>query len=74
VREGDVLLEIYDTAALQARVTRPGSTASQFEQAIARGETSNRGAVTSDAHKLAPLQVATATVARNGPWGQAVNS
>ena len=74
MREGDVLLEIHDTAALQARVTRPGSTAGQVEQTIAKGETSKRGSVTSDAHKLAPLQVATATVTRNGPWGQAFSS
>lgn len=39
VREGDVLLEIYDTAALQVRVTLPGSSVNPIKQAMARGET-----------------------------------
>jgi multidrug efflux pump subunit AcrA (membrane-fusion protein) len=39
VREGDILLEIYDTAALQVRVTLPGSAVNPVKQALARGET-----------------------------------
>jgi multidrug efflux pump subunit AcrA (membrane-fusion protein) len=38
VREGDILLEIYDTAALQVRVTLPGSSMNSIKQAMARGE------------------------------------
>ncbi len=38
VREGEVLLEIYDTAALQVRVTLPGSAVNRVKQAMARGE------------------------------------
>ncbi len=39
VREGEILLEIYDTAALQVRVTLPGSSVNPIKQAMARGET-----------------------------------
>ena len=39
VREGEVLLEVYDTAALQVRVTLPSRATSAIKQAIARGET-----------------------------------
>jgi multidrug efflux pump subunit AcrA (membrane-fusion protein) len=39
VREGQTLLEIYDTAALQVRVTLPGASVAPIKDAIARGET-----------------------------------
>jgi hypothetical protein len=38
VREGEVLLELYDTAALQVRVTLSGSAVNPVKQALARGE------------------------------------
>ena len=38
VREGEILLEIYDTAALQVRVTLPGNSVNAVKQAMARGE------------------------------------
>ncbi len=38
VREGDILLEIYDTAALQVRVTLPNSAVDAVKQALAAGE------------------------------------
>jgi multidrug efflux pump subunit AcrA (membrane-fusion protein) len=38
VREGEVLLEIYDTAALQVRVTLPATAVNPIKQALARGE------------------------------------
>ncbi|MEM0954295.1 MAG: HlyD family efflux transporter periplasmic adaptor subunit [Pseudomonadota bacterium] len=38
VREGDILLEIYDTAALQVRVTLPSSAADAVKLAMANGE------------------------------------
>ena len=39
VREGEILLELYDTAALQVRVTLPGDSMNAIKQAMARGET-----------------------------------
>jgi hypothetical protein len=38
VLEGQILLEIYDTAALQVRVTLPSSAVDSVKQAMARGE------------------------------------
>ena len=38
VREGDILLEIYDTAALQVRVTLPNSAAESVKLALADGQ------------------------------------
>jgi multidrug efflux pump subunit AcrA (membrane-fusion protein) len=38
VSEGQVLLEIYDTSALQVRVTLPGTAVQPIKQAMARGE------------------------------------
>ena len=39
VREGEILLEIYDTAALQVRVTLPSQSVAPIKEAMARGET-----------------------------------
>ena len=38
VPEGEILLEIYDTAALQVRVTLPAGAVDPIKQAMARGE------------------------------------
>ena len=38
VREGQILLELYDTAALQVRVTLPSAAVDPIKQAMARGE------------------------------------
>ncbi|MEP5764044.1 MAG: HlyD family efflux transporter periplasmic adaptor subunit [Halieaceae bacterium] len=57
VREGEILLEIYDTAALQVRVTLPSSAADSIKQALARGEAVNAhtgdGFRTLELHQLA---------------------
>jgi multidrug efflux pump subunit AcrA (membrane-fusion protein) len=37
--EGQILVSVYDTAALQVRVTIPGSAAESIRQALDRGET-----------------------------------
>ena len=58
VREGEILLSIYDTAALQVRVTLPSSAINPIKQAIAQGQQVQArfgadGAQVLDLHQLA---------------------
>ena len=66
VREGDVLLEIYDTAALQVRVTLPGSSVNAVKQATARGESWPLALL-----RAAPASTACSAWVTTNPWSWA---
>ena len=58
VREGEVLLSIYDTSALQVRVTLPSSAVVPIKQAIARHELVRARLVVDGGHSLDLHQLA----------------